>query len=496
MKPDDDSPWGTVLTVLRVSRGWSQKQLAAAAGIRPDVVSDYERQGQKRPPDRLHALTAIMGYPPQAIDRTVAFLTGLAASLQLASGGPSQLDLTAQVDALAGEIGQTWQDLTRDTISRILRDGMALDARRRAAILWARLQPLSPAEQRALVDIGDEFRSWALCELICEESVRAAADRASRAIQLAELALAVATRCDAGIRSPVEGYAWAFVGNARRVANDLNGADRAFVRSHQLWNAAGAGTASTPWDSVAGLLDGSRVLELEASLRRDQRRLPEALALLDLALAARTRPERRARLLIIKAKTFEETRDFAAAVELLRQAAPLVEEQADPRLRLVVQLNLIVGLCGLGRAAEATPLLGEVRALAIGLGNELDLVRLRGLEAKVAAALGRLDEAQEAFDEARREFAARDMPYDAALLTLELAQMLVGAGRTTAVKALARESATVFAALSVPAEAHRALAVFHEAAESERLSVDLAGQLATWFCRARREPYLRFEPVT
>ena len=132
MKPDDVSPWGTVLTVLRVSRGWSQKELAAAAGIRPDVVSDYERQGQKRSPDRLQSLAAIMGYPPQAVDRTVAFLTGLAASLQLAAGGPGQLlDLTAQVDALAGEIGQTWQDLARDTVSRILRDGMALDARRR-----------------------------------------------------------------------------------------------------------------------------------------------------------------------------------------------------------------------------------------------------------------------------------------------------------------------------------------------------------------------------
>jgi transcriptional regulator with XRE-family HTH domain/tetratricopeptide (TPR) repeat protein len=495
MKPDDVSPWGTVLTVLRVSRGWSQKQLAAAAGIKPDVVSDYERQGQKRPPDRLQALNAVMGYPPQAIDRTVAFLTGLAASLQLAAGGQSQLDLTAQVDALAGEIGQSWQELARDTVSRILRDGMALDARRRAATLWARLQPLSPAEQRAVVDTGEEFRSWALCELICEESVRAAADRASRALDLSGLALAVARRCDIGMRSAIEGYAWAFVGNARRVANDLVAADRAFARSHQLWSAAAAATSGVPWETMAGLLDGSRLLELEASLRRAQRRLPEALALLDLALAASQRPERRVRLLIITAKTLEETRDFAGAVELLRQAAPLVEEQADPRLRLAVRLNLIAGLCDLGRAEDASPLVAEARTLAVNLGNELDLVRLRWIEGKVAAGLGRLDEALAAFDDARHDFVARELPYDAALLTLELAQLLAKAGRTAAVKTLARESAAVFATLQVPPEAQRALGVFLEAAEAERLSVEVAGRLAAWFCRARREPHLRFDPL-
>jgi transcriptional regulator with XRE-family HTH domain len=494
MKPDDVSPWGTVLTVLRVSRGWSQKQLAAAAGIKSDVVSDYERHGQDRPPDRLHALAAVMGYPPQVIDRTVAFLNGLTSSVQLAAKGPGSLDLAAQVDLLAGEIGQSWQDLARDTMSRLLRDGLALDARRRAATLWARLRPLSSSEQRALIENGEEFRSWALCELICEESVRAAADRAGRAIELAELALAVAHHGDAGWRSPVEGYAWAFVGNSRRVANDLVGADRAFARSRQLWNADAVTTLGVPWDNVAGLLDGSRLLELEASLRRDQRRMPEALALLDLALASSPRPERRARLLIIKAKTFEETSDFAAAVELLSQAAPLVEEQADPHLRLTIRLNLIAGLCDLGRAAETAQLVSEVRALAVSLGNELDLVRLRGLEGKVAAGLGRIDEALAAFDDARREFVVREMPYDAALVTMELARTLAGAGRTAAVKVLARESAAAFASLSVPAEAQRALAVFVNAAEAERLSVELAGHLAAWFCQARREPHIRFEP--
>ena len=61
--------------------------------------------------------------------------------------------------------------------------------------------------------------------------------------------------------------------NRRRVAGeDLPAADEAFERSLALWH---TGAAEDP-----GLLNAARVLGLEASLRRAQCRLPEALALI------------------------------------------------------------------------------------------------------------------------------------------------------------------------------------------------------------------------
>jgi transcriptional regulator with XRE-family HTH domain len=488
MTPTDFAPWGKVLALLRISRGWNQKQLAAAAGIQPATVSDYERDQNALKVGRLHAFTTIMGFPSEAIDRALAFLKAMDASREIAParGGAA---LTAQIERLATEVGYSWEEKARSTLNRMLQEGLALDARRRAPDLWARLYPLPAAERRVLVENGEEFHSWALCELVCEESARAAADRADRALELAQLALRIARHVagDDACRAQVQGHAWGFVGNARRVANDFAGADKAFTRSKQL---SQAGAAADP-----PLLDSSRLLDLEASLRSDQRRVPEALALLDRALAASRSPERRARLLIKQAKIFEGQRDYEAAVALLRQAAPLVEEQSDPRLRLIVRLNLISDLSDLGRPEEALALVDEARALAADLDNELDLLRLRWIEGRLASALGREEEAITAFDAARRAFAARKMPYDAALATLDLAQLLGRQARTAQVKTLARETAAVFAALSVSAEARRALEIFREAAEAERLSAELASRLATYFCRARRAPHLPFDPA-
>jgi hypothetical protein len=51
----------------------------------------------------------------------------------------------------------------------------------------------------------------------------------------------------------------------------------------------------------------------------------------------------------------------------------------------------------------------------------------------------------------------------------------------------------VFQALGIHAEAQRALQVFRDAAESERLSAELARRLAAYLLRARHDPRLRFE---
>jgi tetratricopeptide (TPR) repeat protein len=283
----------------------------------------------------------------------------------------------------------------------------------------------------------------------------------------------------------VQGYAWAFLGNARRVAGDLVAADRALGRARELWTAGAA--------ADAGVLDGARLLDLEAALRVDQRRFPEALDLLERALAEGRPGEARARRLLAKSKALEEMGDYELALGTLRQAAPLLDSGGEARLRLVLQFNLAAYLCRLGRAAEAEGGLGELRLLTVQLGNGLDLVRFRWLEGKVAAGQGRLPDAVAAFQEVRARFAEQGIAYDAALATLELAELLAAAERTEDVKALSRQTVPVFHALGIHAEAQRALQVFRDAAESERLSVELARRLVAYFLRARHDPRLRFE---
>jgi transcriptional regulator with XRE-family HTH domain len=478
----------TALTVLRAIRGWSAAELAAAAGVRRSSIVDYEG-GRKLPSvPTLQRLVAALGYPPRVLDRTLSFIEATRVAGELARGEQGSAGWAeAQIEAIAAEIGWSVTDGVRRLLTRLAAEGDALDARRRAPALWARLRPYVARERRALVREAEEFRSWALCELLCAESVRAAADHAARSVELAELALEVAGRVEgeAAWRSLVQGYAWAFLGNARRVGGDLAAADKALGRARELW-AAGAA-------ADAGVLDGARLLDLEAMLRLDQRRFPEALELFERALAMGAVGQARARRLLAKAKALEEMGECEEAIGVLRQAAPLLDADSEPRLRLILLFNLALNLCRLGRAAEAEGALGELQLLTRGLGNGLDLVRLRWLEGKVAAGLGRLPEAVAALHEVRVRFTEQGIGHDAALVTLELAELLAAAGRTAEVKALSRQTVPVFHGLGLHAEARRALQIFREAAESERLSAELAGALIAYFLQARHDPKLRFE---
>jgi hypothetical protein len=161
--------------------------------------------------------------------------------------------------------------------------------------------------------------------------------------------------------------------------------------------------------------------------------------------------------------------------------------------RWVAFALLLHDLCLLGRCAAAAEALPELRALSRKLNNALDLVRLRWLEGKIAAGMGRHEEAIAALAGVRKEFEALGNSYDVALVTVELAGVLAGLGRHAEVQKLARESEPIFRDQRVHVEAQRALALFCRAAEQERASVDLLRALLAYLYRARHDPQLRFE---
>jgi len=90
------------------------------------------------------------------------------------------------------------------------------------------------------------------------------------------------------------------------------------------------------------------------------------------------------------------------------------------------------------------------------------------------------------------ELLARDIGYDAALASLDLAKLYLQLGRTAEVKHLARQMVTVFQEQGVHREALAAVRLFQEAAERERASVELVRRLADYLRRARHDAALRF----
>ena len=195
------------------------------------------------------------------------------------------------------------------------------------------------------------------------------------------------------------------------------------------------------------------------------------------------------RALIMKSHILADRGEPEAAITALREAEELVDPGRDPRLSYCLRHNLLDNLGQAGRYAEAEALLPEVRACCQDAGTNLDAVRLRWSEGRITAGLGRIEEARRIFEETRREFTARNMSYDAALATLELAALYIKEGRTSEVRNLAQEMIEIFRAQDVHREALAALAVFHSAAVLETATVELTRETASRLEKERRHPY-------
>jgi tetratricopeptide (TPR) repeat protein len=354
--------------------------------------------------------------------------------------------------------------------------------RARAGQQVARLRKVHPRSRFAVVRLGREYHHWALVERCCEESVRAASSDLREAACWARLAM-VAARFVTGPEGwllRLRGYALAHWANVLRVRGRLPEAEATLEEAKALWKAG-----SDP----GKVLDPGRLLDLEGSLRRAQRRFGEALALFDEAIPRTHFPER---ILINKGFTQNAMGDYQQAISTFLQGLPLVDRRGDPRLRNMLRLNLASSLCHVSRYGEAGELVEEVRRSPAGLGK-IDRARIPWLEGRIQAGLGNPGEARRLLSEAREKFAAELMTYDIALALLEEAALLLAEGRYSEVKALALELAKVFEAKGVHPEALNALRVFDEAVRQEKATADLARRVLRFLFKARHDQGLRFE---
>ena len=308
-----------------------------------------------------------------------------------------------------------------------------------------------------------------MAEQACKASIRKAAHSAGAALELAELALSIAERVPGqeSWRSRLKGYCLAHKAHALRIANKLAESEEGFARAWDLWRAGADPDALLPeW----------LLLAMEASLRRAQRRFPEALDLLDQAVTSPgdTHPEALPILLLEKEHVYNQMGDIERAFAALAEAAPLVEASGDGRLLFALRFNMADNLCHLERHEEAAQLLPVVRELAIQQANELDLIRVSWLTAKVAAGEGRAEEAIAGLEQVRQDFTALELPYNAALSSLDLCALLLKAGRTVEVKEIAVAMAWIFRAQGIEREAVAALSLFCDAAAQETASIELA----------------------
>lgn len=478
-----------VLTFLREGQGWSQTALAEAAGTTSNLVSDYEAGRKRLLRERLEYLTGFMDIPPERIDATLSCLRGnQASSRPPRNPGDAFTESRRRIEAVAAKSARLSEEFVRSQLLLLTVEGEGLQARQQAEFLWNRLKKRTPKERRQMVEDHPDLQSWALSERVAAESIHLAPNHPQDALEVARLAQDIAEKVpgDALWRMRVEGYALAHVSNGLRVCNDLPAMGTTINRARKLWE---EGEAGDP-----GLLNPAVVPWIEAAVRRAQRQFPEALKRIDEALAL-DGGDLRGRILITKSGILDAMGDPVGSTVVLSEAAPLIDEKKEPQLAFYLRFNLLSDLCRLGQAVEADRRLEEVRRLAAKLGGHLELVRVVWLGGSVAAGLGRHAEAQVTFEQVRREFEAYNLGYDYALVSLDLALVLLEQRRHGDVRRIAIETLEIFRKQEVVREAVIAVQIFSEAAKREAATVDLTRRVSRFLLRVQHNPDLRFEEV-
>lgn len=310
-------------------------------------------------------------------------------------------------------------------------------------------------------------------------------------VMLASLAVSLAERIAPHGRSPAEiadlrARAWAELGNARRVGGDLAGAELDLSRAvRQVDQGSG---------DRALLI---QLMDLTASLLVDQQRFAEAIQLLD-----RVEQMHRAagdlhaagRALVSKGAAAGHALRPHDAVRLLGEALQLLDARRDPDLVFMTVHNLLFHLSDVGRPAEAARLLAASHDLYALYDERLDLLKARWLEGRIAAAQGDDEAAEAAFREVQAGFAEADLPYDAALASMELAAIWLRNGQMSAIRELIDEMVEIFRARKIRREAIAALLMLREACERQRATVALLRTVTSELQRLEREPAPRSHP--
>lgn len=469
---------GLALTNLLSAYGWTAKELASRAGISKSTMSRYQSEGLPR--ERLDELADLMGLGPAEVEGAV-----LAACVQHpeAPPGNSPVEPTAEEHGvLVRAAARAWLDTyaeLRDELRRTKAEHALEEGRRQ----WLQLKAFTGEYLRELLQ-APVYDQWGLAVVLCRQSEKAAADRPPRALELAEAAVHVARRVPGAFGVRLQGSCTGFLGNAQRVCCQLDRADESFTEARRFWREG---------EDDAGLLSEAYLLDMEASLRRAQRNFGRALQLHEQAIET-AGPDELGLFLLNKSATLEEKSDPGEALQVLAQAARVVDGGRFPRLLFGLQFNRAASLVRLGRAAEAEGLVSEVRALAERLRNETDLVKTLWLQSNIDAGLGCRKQAITGLEQVRRDFEALENPYDYGLASLDLALIFREEGRFDEIDALAARMLEIFTSLKVDREAISSFLLFQEAARSRNVTAELIQGLREEIARARKSPSPREGP--
>ena len=317
-------------------------------------------------------------------------------------------------------------------------------------LLLAELAELPEPEQLRQVAGDRRFAHPAVVHRLLEASQAGRYDCPFRMLHLASLGRLAAEGCTiaeagSGPRlADLLAQSWRQYGNALRVGGRLGEAEEALAMALRF-RTRGTGDPKLR----------ASLLEQTASLRIFERRFDEAGDLAEEAGRIYREIGERSLLaatMVQRAMAVLYAGEVEGAVRLLNRAIPWIDGEHDPHLLLAACHNLVRCYIDLGEPEQALSIYTDFRDLYRDLSDPLIALRAGWQQAQLLRDLGHLQAAKAALLQARQGFAGRDLFYEAAMVSLELAQVHGRLGEAEELERLVLETLPIFRSLGVRLE--------------------------------------------
>lgn len=208
----------------------------------------------------------------------------------------------------------------------------------------------------------------------------------------------------------LQAKAHGYVANTLRILGSFQDAEAEIARAdRRLLRGVGSGR------------EEARILSFAATLRADQHRHRDALALLDqveaLSLVRRS-PHQRARSSMRRARVLHAAGRLSEAADAYTRAALDLNPSEEPRLVGLIQQNAVHYLARAGETRRARDFFETLPPT----DDRMILIRRKWVEAHLLRAERRPREARECFDATRGAFLAAGLRYDAELVEQDRVQ--------------------------------------------------------------------------
>jgi tetratricopeptide (TPR) repeat protein len=170
--------------------------------------------------------------------------------------------------------------------------------------------------------------------------------------------------------------------------------------------------------------------------------------------------------------------DPLEGIHYLLQGLDTIDRAREPKLAFQALHNIVLLRVELGEYEEASRYLQRMQPLYDRYLSDLERLKLRWVEGKIAAGLGRLDDAEAAFLEAAQDFDRAGLGYRSALVSLDLVAVWLRQGRTAEIRQLVATLLATFRAVGVEREALAGILLLRDAVECEQATLELLQLIA------------------